>query len=129
MAGSPAAARRKGAQWEIDLVKGLREAGFDAERLHLNGKDDEGDIVVRHGGRYFTIEAKATKALNASTFIEEVTVESLNFTKHRDLPPATAHPVVFWKRARRPFQQGLAILTIEEYLRLVKCASVGKGDS
>lgn len=117
--GSPAANRRRGARWEVDLVKGLRSLGLDAERLHLNGSKDEGDIAVRHGGRYYVIEAK-NAALKPTEFINQSTVEALHFAKNRDLPPAQVHPVVFVKRRQRGFQQGFAILTIEEYLRIIR---------
>lgn len=127
MANNPRANRQRGARWEIDLMKGLRSIGFDAERLRLAGKDDEGDVVVRHGGRYIVIEAKNAK-LNPTDFLRQASVQALNFTKHRELDPTKVHPVVFVKRARTGFGQGLALLTIEEYMRLVDIASDSKSE-
>ena len=103
-------------------MKALRGLGYDAERLRLAGKDDEGDLVIRHGGRYWVIETKNAK-LEPTEFINQSTVEALNFTKHRDLDPTLVHPVVFVKRRQRGFAQGLALITIEEYLRLLNLAS------
>ena len=34
--------RRAGAKWEADLLKNLREEGFEVERLRLAGREDEG---------------------------------------------------------------------------------------
>ena len=122
MASSPAANKARGARWEIDITKGLREQGYDAERVHLNGAEDEGDVTVRKGGRYFIVEAK-NAALKPTEFLRQASLEAEHFASHRSLDRGLVHPVVFVKRARLPFDQGLALLTIEEYLRLVDLAS------
>ena len=40
---NPVANKRMGATFELDIVKWFRGLGFNAERLRLSGKDDEGD--------------------------------------------------------------------------------------
>src|SRR5690606_14632617 len=57
-----AANRRRGTQFETDLVKHFRSKGMDTERLRLSGKEDEGDIVVRIGrDQRVVVEAKSGK--------------------------------------------------------------------
>lgn len=122
MASSPAANKRRGAQWEIDIVKALRDEGYDAERLHLNGAEDEGDVIVRRGGRYVTVEAK-NASLKPTEFLRQAELEAGHFARHRGLDEELVHPVVFVKRARQGVGEGLALLTINEYLRLVTLAT------
>lgn len=94
---SPAYNKAKGAKFETDIVKSLRELGFDAERLHLNGKDDEGDIVLRDGGIFTVIEAKSGKMLPAD-FVRQARVETENFRRNRDLDHAKVNGIVVVKR-------------------------------
>jgi hypothetical protein len=110
-----AAARRRGADFEIDLLNLFREEGWDAERLHLAGRDDEGDLVVREGDGFYTIiEAKAEKELNSSGYITEVLRERENFCKRRGLDHDHVMPVVIWKRPGQPIRNALVMTTFGE---------------
>lgn len=93
--------KRRGKQFEIDLVAWLRSRGYDAERLALAGSLDEGDVVVRHGSGkgalYDVIECKSPGAGNAidlSGWLKEAETEAANFAKARGLNPDQVNPVV-----------------------------------
>ncbi|MEU4155672.1 hypothetical protein [Actinoplanes sp. NPDC026670] len=117
---SPAANKRKGAAFEIELMKGFREAGFDIERLRLAGKDDEGDLVIRGGNlvvRYTVIEAKSG-ALHPAEFVREARTERLNFAKHRDVPDDNVQAIVIAKARGKNWRDAYVLTTVRDYFRL-----------
>ena len=59
---SPKYNKAKGAAFEIDIIKWFRKLGFNAERLRLAGKDDEGDVVVVVTGETYLFECKIGRA-------------------------------------------------------------------
>ena len=85
--------KRKGAQFETDVMKWLRQQdGITAERLSKAGVNDEGDLVVRseEAGLYI-LELKNRKKLDLPVFWEEAQVEARNYAKARgngEAPPA-----------------------------------------
>lgn len=88
---NPAANKKRGATFEIGVLKFLREHGILAERLRLAGKDDEGDIVAFVAGKPYVLELKATARMDLPQFWREATVEAANYAKARGLevtPPA-----------------------------------------
>ena len=110
--------KRKGADWEADLRDGFREEGRDIERLHLNGSDDEGDLVIRTAiGNYLVIEAKNAK-FEPSTFIKEMEVEVENFRKNRGLDPERVEGVVIVKRRGHNWRRAYVLTTVERYFGL-----------
>lgn len=112
--------KRKGADFEIALVKAFREQGWDVERLRLNGKEDEGDIVVRGDAgddSYLIIEAK-NAAFQPGTFIKEAEVEAENFAKHRGLDMADVEKVVIVKRRGKSWREAFVLTTVEDYFGL-----------
>lgn len=115
--------RTAGKSWERDIMQGARTWGVDYERTRDTGTKDEGDGVIRQGGHYIVVEAKNAK-LEPTGFIRESEVEAEHFAEHRNLPRDLVHPVVFVKRRGKGFLDGMALMTIGEYLRLVE--SVGK---
>lgn len=114
--------RGAGKRWEAEVLKGGREAGFDTERTRDTGTNDEGDLVIRSGGKYVVIEAK-NAAFQPGPFVEEALIEAQHFAEHRGLDPAKVHPVAFVKRRGAGFRKAFALTTVEEYLRLVEQAS------
>ena len=88
-----AANKRKGAQFETDVMKWLRQQdGITAERLSKAGANDEGDLVVdsETTGLYI-LELKNRQKLDLPVFWEEAQVEAENYAKARGLgevPPA-----------------------------------------
>lgn len=118
LANNPAQNKRRGAQWEIDLMNGLREEGFNAERLRLAGTEDEGDLVVREDdGKYLVIEAKNAK-LEPGVFLGEAQVEGENFAKHRGLDLDDVESIVIVKRRGKNWRKALVLTTVEAYLGL-----------
>lgn len=109
--------KRKGADWEADLRDGFREEQFDVERLHLNGAEDEGDLVIRRLGRYVVIEAKNAK-FEPSTFIKEMEAEVEHFRKNRGLDPQDVDGVVIVKRPRVGWRKAYVLTTVERYFAL-----------
>lgn len=99
-------------------MNGVRAAGFDYERTRDTGTKDEGDGVIRSGGKFYVVEAKNAK-LSPTEFLNEAHLEAKHFAEHRLLDQDKVHPVVFVKRRGKKFEEGLALLTIGEYLRLV----------
>lgn len=122
-AGRAAANRRKGARWETDLRDGLRNSAYDTERLRLNGKDDEGDLVVRPGGSrlavpdFIVIEAKDA-AMSVSDFIRQAILEADNFAKHRDLDRDRVTGVAVIKRRGMNWREAVVLTTLAEYMKL-----------
>ena len=55
MSGDAAARNRRnrgaGKRWEKEILDGGRGAGIDTERTRDTGTKDEGDLVLRIGGR------------------------------------------------------------------------------
>ena len=62
MVSTGAANRRRGSQYETDLVDYFRKRKWDTERMRLSGNLDEGDIVVRLDQDHrLVVEAKSGK--------------------------------------------------------------------
>jgi len=105
-----------GSAWEMALLKGLREEGFEVERLHLTGQHDEGDLAIRHGEDDWTlIEAKAGRFL-PSSFIQQAEVEAKNFAKSRKLDEFDVDGIVVVKRRGKPWSQAYVLTTLDAYL-------------
>lgn len=110
--------RRAGARWQNELRNGLREAGFDIERLALAGKEDEGDHVVRlPSGLFVVLEAKAG-AMHPAGFVREAEVEASNFAAHRGLDPAEVTGVAVVKRRGANWRDAYVLTTLRTYFGL-----------
>ena len=70
MATQQSCNRRAGAEWETRLLHQLRDTGHDIERLHLNGREDEGDLILTTGNKTYVIEAKAGQQ-HLAQFVKE----------------------------------------------------------
>ncbi|MEV3858498.1 hypothetical protein AB0J38_29810 [Streptomyces sp. NPDC050095] len=111
--------KRKGAAWEIDFNAGMREAGFDIERLRLAGKDDEGDQVIREEPGFFTvIENKNTAAFTPGPFVDEMEREVTNFARHRGLDEQSVEGVVVVKRRGKSWREAFVLTTVARYFEL-----------
>jgi hypothetical protein len=86
--------KRKGAQFETDVLKWLREYEqvHSAERLSKAGAKDEGDIVVHNIAlNAHILELKNRQRIDLPVFWEEAQVEAKNYAKARgigEVPPA-----------------------------------------
>lgn len=92
--------KRRGATFETDLVRWLRERGYDAERLRLAGKADEGDVRVLADGGVTVMEAKApgeAGRIDLSGWVREAHVEAGNYAEARGVTHAVVRPVVVIK--------------------------------
>ena len=109
--------KRKGAGFELGILKWLRAKGVNAERLRLAGKDDEGDIVAIVAGQPYVFELKATIKMDLPQFWREATLEAANYAKARNLdvvPPA----YVIVKRRMAGLEQSWVIQDLEQWLRV-----------
>lgn len=113
--------KRDGARFETELVAHLREAGHDAERMRLTGKEDEGDIAVRiDGNMRLVIEAKAGKNLRPRYWYEEEAVpECRNYSARRGLEQGSAVPMLAMKSHGKNISKALVTMTLEDLLALI----------
>ena len=111
--------RRKGATFEIAVMKFLRAKDFLVERLRLAGKDDEGDLVCMVAGRPYIFELKAVKKLDLPSFWDQACTEAYNYAKARELetvPPA----YVIVKRRMGSIEQSWVIQTLDQWISQVQ---------
>jgi hypothetical protein len=107
--------KRKGSQFETDVMKWLRSMGAFAERLSKAGAKDEGDIVAIVAGQTYILELKNRKKIDLPAFWSEAQVEADNYAKARGLeqsPPA----FVIVKRRNAPIHKAWVIQSLESWL-------------
>lgn len=110
------AAKRRGAQWETDLLNYFRQRGLLAERLPKTGVKDEGDLWV-HGGtmpRYCVVEAKNAARITLAEWVEEARVEAQHFSAARGL--AFANPIVVIKRRNHGVEKAYVVQELDDWL-------------
>lgn len=117
-------ATQAGRQYETDLMKYLRESGFDVERLRLTGTEDEGDLLLRGAlGVRYVIEAKRTKALDLAGWIKEAETERKNYLSHRSNSlddtrfALSAGFVVIHKARGKGIGQSYVTTTLDEWMK------------
>lgn len=113
-----------GKKYQRDVMKYLREQGFDAENLVLTGAEDEGDILMRYpaiGGSpslkvsRFVLEAKREKGFHLADWVKQARVEADNYAKHRDLLTPPGFLVVHAARGKS-LDQSYVTTTLREWL-------------
>lgn len=110
---------RKGAAFELDVLKWLRSRGALVERLRLSGRQDEGDLVAVVAGKTYIFELKNCKSISLPQFWQEAVAEAKNYAKARALvytPPA----YVIIKRRNHPIEKAFVISDLEQWLELAK---------
>lgn len=112
-----AAAKRRGAAFELALVEYARSKGFPAERLRLAGRNDEGDVAVQDDRFTYVLEAKAERSPDFSAAVREALVEEKNYAKARGLDPADVQGVAVIKRPGKSIGESYVITTLDEFLR------------
>ncbi|MER7109668.1 hypothetical protein [Streptomyces sp. NPDC000229] len=110
--------KRKGADWEIELMAGLRSVGEDVERLRLTGAEDEGDLAIREDDGLFTIVEAKNARFEPGPFLDEAQRERLNFAKHRGIDPDRVESVVIVKRRGKNWRKAFVLTTVEAYFGL-----------
>ncbi|MFM2189581.1 MAG: Propionibacterium phage [Pseudomonadota bacterium] len=110
---------RKGAAFELGVLKWLRSKGVSAERLRLSGTQDEGDLVAVVAGKTYIFELKNRKSISLPQFWQEAVAEAENYAKARALaytPPA----YVIVKRRNHPIEKAFVICDLDQWLELAK---------
>lgn len=108
--------KRRGSQWELDVLRYVRSLGLKAERLHLAGKDDEGDVAVEDTGIVYVFECKNTARLDLAGWVEEARVEASNYAKARGLNRDDVLPVVVIKRRNHGVERAYCVTELSEFL-------------
>lgn len=108
---TPRSAKAKGTSFERHLADALRESGVfpEAERAPRWGSKDKGDLV---NVLPFCIEAKATKHIDLAGFLAEAEVEAGH--------AGADFPVVVIKRRMKPVLDSYVVMTLEDWLELVR---------
>jgi Holliday junction resolvase len=106
---------RKGATFEIGVLKWLRARGIQAERLRLSGARDEGDIVAIIAGETYVLELKNRKSISLPTFWDEALKEAKNYAKARGLPVAPPAFVIV-KRKNSSIEKAFVIQDLDSWL-------------
>ena len=107
--------RRAGAEWETRLLHQLRDTGHDIERLHLNGREDEGDLILKTGNKTYVIEAKAGQQ-HLAQFVKEATCEARNYETHRNRENNSTIGLVVMKQRNKPWSEAYVVSTLNELL-------------
>lgn len=107
--------RRAGAEWETRLLHQLRDTGHDIERLHLNGREDEGDLILQTGHKTYVIEAKAGQQ-HLAQFVKQATREARNYEQHRNLVNKSTIGLVVMKQRNKPWSEAYVVSTLNELL-------------
>ncbi len=108
--------RAKGTRVESLIVDHLITNGFPhAERRALHGNTDRGDITGTPGIAW---ELKATKQLELAGFLAEAETARQNTNSE--------HACVVWKRRQQPAARAAVILTLDDYLTLLRKAGYGQ---
>lgn len=106
---------RKGAAFEIGVLKWLRSRGVIAERLRLSGVKDEGDIVTLIAGKTYLLELKNRKSISLPTFWDEACAEAANYAKARGLDVAPPSFVVI-KRRNASIERAFVVQDLDSWL-------------
>lgn len=115
MASQQARNRRVGAEWETRLLHQLRNTGYDIERLHLNGQEDEGDLILKTGNKTYVIEAKAGQQ-HLAQFVKQASREARNYETHRNRESQSTIGLVVMKQRNKPWSEAYVVSTLNELL-------------
>lgn len=108
--------RRRGSQFEMDVLRYARETGLEAERLRLAGRNDEGDVAVWDVGCVYLFEVKAAAKFDLSGWMAEAKREALNYAKARNVDPTTVMPAVVIKRRNHGVDKAFVVTELAEFL-------------
>jgi len=107
---------RKGAKFETDVMKWLRDKGVSAERLTKAGAKDEGDLVCVIAGETFILELKNRATLALPEFWREAEVEALNYAKARGKGEVPLHYVIV-KRRNSGIENAWVIQDLKQWIK------------
>ena len=114
--------KARGKGFETDLMKWLRDQGYDSERLALAGSKDEGDLVVKYFQREgytfdLILEAKAPGAgnkIDLSGWLNEADIEMENYGKAREKDRGTLLRMVIIKARGKGIKDAYVIQRLED---------------
>jgi hypothetical protein len=111
----------KGGRYERDLMDYLRSLKFDVERLRLAGKEDEGDLLIRHslGGMRTVLEAKNRAGLDLAGWVREAAEERDNYARHRQIEASEVGFAVVHKRKGKGVAESYVTIPLHEYLEQI----------
>lgn len=107
--------KAKGSAWETDVRKFLRTQGLDVEPLRQLGSMDEGDLVVRAGGKRFILEAKNRARIDLPQFMREAQSEAVLYAENRELSQCDTTGVAVVKARRKPVKDGYVVMTMADF--------------
>lgn len=110
--------KRKGTQWETDLVEYFRSKELISERLRLSGTYDEGDLWFLSKQVYFVVEAKNEKSFKPGPWMQEAVLERDNWKKRRKNSGKVV-PLVIAKRRQSNVSKAFVIIQLDEFMELV----------
>jgi hypothetical protein len=116
------AAKRKGAQFEVDLELFFREKFVQATRLVRRGKDDEGDILLRVHDLAVIVEAKNEKAIDLAGYMKEATDEAMRWEAkhvHEPMPADLVLGVAAVKRRLHPISKSYIVMEADDFAALL----------
>jgi hypothetical protein len=103
-------AKARGTAFESAVVRHLIERGWvNAERRALRGTKDAGDLAGIIG---LAASFKAVRAWRVADWLDELTKQRAN--------AGAEHAVLVVKRWRKPIGRSIAMLDLDDYLRLLK---------
>lgn len=108
--------RRTGSEWEARIASHLTQRGtFGGEvfRAPRWGANDKGDLVNTGD---FVFEAKATKTIDLSGFLNETETERNNASRRWG--------VCVIKRRNHPIGKAYAVMQLDQYLDLIEALSL-----
>lgn len=87
--------KRKGAQFEVDVLNYTREQGVSTERPARTGRDDEGDLVLTFAmDRVAVLEAKNVATPDMKAWLAEARTEADNWQNRRRHNYPVLHGVI-----------------------------------
>jgi Holliday junction resolvase len=107
---------RKGAKFETDVMRWLRDKGVSAERLTKAGAKDEGDLVCVIAGESYILELKNRATLALPEFWREAEVEALNYAKARGKGEVPLHYVIV-KRRNSGIENAWVIQDLKQWIK------------
>jgi Holliday junction resolvase len=111
--------KRKGAQWELDLLDYFRSHQLVAERLRLAGKHDEGDVMVYIDGKtVLIVEAKNEQSFKPGPWINEANIEAANWAVARKATVEVV-PIVVAKRRNHGTGKAYVIMELDTFMERV----------
>lgn len=114
--------KRKGAMYEVALVKYWRDAGWQADRISKKGRGDEGDVAVtldQYEPEVLLIEAKDEARHNFSGYLAEAEAEALHYKNNREPQQVLVHPIAVVKRRGKPVNESYVVMTLDALQRLL----------